>query len=95
MGIKPPLQAEYRNQVWAYDFVHDQCQNGRRLKILTVCDEFTRECLAINVKHRQSASSVKETLLKLFARYGIPEYVRSDNGPEYIAKTLIICAKMF
>ncbi len=88
IGIKPPVLAEYRNHVWAYDFVHDQCQNGRQLKILTVCDEFTRECLAIDVKHRQSARSVKETLLKLFKERGNPEYVRSDNGPEFIARTL-------
>lgn len=87
----PLLRAERPDHVWAYDFVHDACRDGRMLKILTVEDEFTRECLTIEVERRMPASFVMRTLLKLFAERGgrRPQYVRSDNGPEFIAKALM------
>ena len=84
-----PCRAEYPNHVWAYDFVHDVCENGRKLKVLTVEDEFTRRCLAIEVEHRMGGSFVARTLLGLFGEHGTPAYVRSDNGPEFIAKCLM------
>jgi transposase InsO family protein len=67
-------------------FVHDACQDGRKLKILTVEDEFTRRCLAIEVERRMPASAVCQTLLRLLADHGTPQFVRSDNGPEFIAR---------
>lgn len=89
IGRSAPVRAEQANHVWAYDFVHDVCRNGRQLKILTVVDEYTRECLAVEVEHRMPASFVCRTLLRLFGARGRPMHVRSDNGPEFIARALM------
>jgi putative transposase len=89
VGTGVPCRAEYPDHVWAYDFVHDLCQDGRKLKILTVADEFTRQCLAIEVERRMPAAAVCRVLLRLFAERGTPSFVRSDNGPEFIAKALV------
>ena len=88
-GLKMPVLAEYPNHVWAYDFVFDWSEGGRQLKFLTVEDEFTRECLAIEVDHRMGAREVCQVLLRLMQERGVPEFVRSDNGPEFIARSLI------
>jgi len=93
-GIGVPCRAEYPNHVWAYDFLFDQCENGRKLKVLTVTDEFTRVCLEIEVEHRMTSAQVGRTLLRLFAEHGTPTYVRSDNGPEFIAKALMRMLKI-
>ena len=82
------------NQVWAYDFVHDTCGNGQALKALTVKDEWTRECLAIEVATSIDAVRVIAVLERLFAQYGTPAVLRSDNGPEFIARALRIWALM-
>jgi putative transposase len=87
-GLKMPVLAEYPNHVWAYDFVFDWSANGRQLKFLTVEDEFTRECLAIEVDHRMGAREVCQVLLRLMRERGVPEFVRSDNGPEFVARSL-------
>jgi putative transposase len=89
IGIGVPCRAEYPNQVWAYDFLFDQCENGRKLKVLTITDEFTRRCLGIEVEHRMTSAYVATTLLRLFGEHGAPTYVRSDNGPEFIAQSLM------
>lgn len=89
VGTGVPCRAEYPDHVWAYDFVHDVCQDGRKLKILTVADEFTRQCLTIEVERRMPAAAVCRVLLRLFAEFGTPAFVRSDNGPEFIAKALV------
>jgi putative transposase len=89
IGIGVPCKAEYPNHVWAYDFLFDQCENGRKLKVLTITDEFTRICLEIEVEHRMTSAYVGRTLLRLFAEHGTPRYVRSDNGPEFIARALM------
>jgi hypothetical protein len=89
MGLGVPCKAEYPNHVWAYDFLFDQCENGRKLKILTITDEFTRVCLEIEVEHRMTSAYVGRTLLRLFGEHGTPKYIRSDNGPEFIAKGLM------
>ena len=78
-------KAEHANHVWSYDFVLDQTSDGRRLKLLPVVDEFTRECLAIEVERRLTARDVVATLAYLFELRGPPAFVRSDNGPEFIA----------
>ena len=70
------------NHVWSYDFVSTRTHDGRALKLLTVLDEYTRQCLAIKVARRIRAHDVLEVLADLFARYGPPEHLRSDNGPE-------------
>ena len=82
------------NQVWAYDFVHDTCANGQTFKALTVKDEWTRECLAIEVATSIDAVRVIVVLERLFAQYGTPAALRSDNGPEFIARALKIWALM-
>ena len=88
-GTGVPVVAEYPNHVLAYDFVHDWCENGRQLKILTVEDEFTRECLVLEVDHRMGALGVCRALEQVMAERGAPAFVRSDNGPEFIAKALM------
>ena len=89
IGIGVPCLAEYPNHVWAYDFVEDRTETGRKLRVLTVADEFTRECVTMEVEYRMNAKFVAETLLRLFAEHGAPRFVRSDNGPEFIAKHLM------
>jgi transposase InsO family protein len=79
-------RAEYPNHVWSYDFVMDRTQDGRPLKMLTVVDEFTRECLAIAVRRRLTSREVQEILSELFLHRGCPTHIRSDNGPEFIAR---------
>ena len=80
-----PTQATYPGHVWTYDFVHDACWNGAKLKVLPVVDEFTRECLAIEVATSLPAARVIVVLARLFALHGAPAYLRSDNGPEFVA----------
>jgi transposase InsO family protein len=78
-------KAGYPDHVWSYDFVMDQTSDGRRLKLLPVVDEFTRECLAIEVERHFTAADVVATLKYLFELRGAPAFIRSDNGPEFIA----------
>jgi transposase InsO family protein len=79
---------EYRNHVWAYDFVQDRTKDGRAFKMLTVIDEYTRECLAIRVERKLKSIDVLETIADLFLIKGVPEHIRSDNGPEFTAKVI-------
>lgn len=80
------LRPTHTNHVWAYDFVMDRTHNGRALKMLTVIDEFSRQCLAIVVKRKIRSNDVLECLSDLFLIYGVPENIRSDNGSEFTAK---------
>ena len=80
------LRPLYRGHVWSYDFVASRTHDGRALKLLTVLDEHTRECLAIVEARKIRAHDVLEVLADLFVRHGPPEYLRSDNGPEFSAK---------
>jgi transposase InsO family protein len=80
------LRANRRNHVWSYDFVFDQTESGRRLKWLVVLDEYTRECLGLEVEHAMGAREVVGILEKLVAERGAPEFIRSDNGPEFVAR---------
>jgi putative transposase len=89
MGIGVPCKAEHPHHTWAWDFLEDRTENGRKLRILTVEDEFTRLCLAIEVEYRMNSRFVADTLLGLIAQHGAPRFVRSDNGPEFIAKYLM------
>jgi putative transposase len=83
-----PLAATRANQVWAVDFVFDSCTNGQKLKMLTVVDESTRESLAIEVGARINSLAVIEVLTRLMSLHGQPEYLRSDNGPEFVSKAI-------
>ena len=79
------LRPERRDHVWAYDFVEERTHDGRKFRTLNVVDEFTHECLAIRVARKLKATDVIDVLSDLFILRGIPEHVRSDNGPEFIA----------
>ena len=84
-----PLPATGPNHLWAYDFVYDACANGQQLKCLTVIDEFTRECLAIDVAGSIRSARVIELLSRLASERGAPRYLRSDNGPEFVSHAIL------
>jgi transposase InsO family protein len=81
-------RAERPNHVWSYDFILDQTADGRSLKVLPIVDEYTRECLAIEVERGMTAEDVVSTLEYLFEVRGVPDHIRSDNGPEFLAEAV-------
>ena len=89
--LKP--KSSTKNSIWSYDFVHDACANGQKLKCLTVVDEYTRECLAIEVSSKIRSKDVIATLRKLMSAHGIPRCLRTDNGPEFVSSALLSWAK--
>jgi transposase InsO family protein len=82
------LRPERANHVWSFDFVEGHTHDGRSLRILTLIDEYTRECLALRVDRRINSLRVIESLADAMLQRGVPEHVRCDNGPEMIAKAL-------
>ena len=82
------LQPERPNHVWSYDFVESRTHDGRMFRMLNVIDEFTRECLAIRIDRKLNSTAVIDVLTDLFILRGVPGHVRSDNGPEFIAKAV-------
>jgi len=89
-GSRPrPHAPASRNSVWCYDFVFDACANGQQLKCLTVIDEYTRECLAIDVAGSIRSKRVIDVLSRLISIHGAPRYIRSDNGPEFVSVALL------
>ncbi|HTT22829.1 MAG TPA: IS3 family transposase [Candidatus Sulfotelmatobacter sp.] len=82
------LRPERTNHVWAYDFVSAMTHDGRTLRLLVLIDEYTRECLAIRVARRLTSYEVIETLADVMLWRGIPEHIRPDNGPEFVANEL-------
>ena len=82
------LRAEHRNHVWSYDFVEDRTHDGKKYRMLNVIDEFTHECLAIRVERSLKSADVIDVLSDLFILRGVPGHVRSDNGPEFVAKAV-------
>ena len=82
------LRAEHRNHVWSYDFVEDRTHDGRKYRMLNLIDEFSHECLAIQVARKLKAIDVIDVLSDLFILRGIPSHIRSDNGPEFVAKAV-------
>jgi putative transposase len=82
------LRPERPNHVWSYDFVEDRTHDGRKYRMLNVLDEFTHECLAIRINRRLKAVDVIDVLSDLFILRGVPGHIRSDNGPEFVAKAL-------
>jgi putative transposase len=81
-------RAEYIDHVWSYDFAMDQTEDGRRLKVMPVVDEYTRECLTLGMERSITAEDVIEVLDRLFTERGEPRFIRSDNGPEFIAEVI-------
>jgi transposase InsO family protein len=82
------LRPERPNHVWAYDFVSTFAHDGRTVRMLNMIDEYTRECLAIRVARRLNSRDVIDALADAMVEHGIPEHIRSDNGPEFVAKDL-------
>jgi transposase InsO family protein len=82
------LRPEYPNHVWSYDFVEDRTHDGRKYRMLNIIDEFSRECLAIRINRKLKSSDVIDILSDLFILRGVPEHIRSDNGPEFVAKAV-------
>ena len=82
------LRAERANHVWSYDFVEDRTHEGRKYRMLNIVDEFTHECLAIRIARKLKSTDVIDVLSDLFILRGVPGHVRSDNGPEFVAKAV-------
>jgi putative transposase len=82
------LRPERPNHVWSYDFVSTFTHDGRTVRMLNLIDEYTRECLAIHVRRRINSTNVIDVLADAMIEHGIPEYIRSDNGPEFVAEVL-------
>ena len=82
------LRPERPNHVWSYDFVEARTHDGRKVRMLNVIDEYTRECLAIRVARKLNGTDVIDVLSDLFILHGVPGHVRSDNGPEFVAKAV-------
>jgi len=82
------LRPERRDHVWSYDFVHGRTDDGKTFRMLNILDEFSRECLAIRVKRKLNANDVIDALSDLFILRGVPGYIRSDNGPEFVAQAV-------
>lgn len=83
-----PTTATHRNHVWTWDFIHDRTMRGGPLRMLTVLDEYTRECRCIHVDRRINAVKVQRIMARLIHEHGAPEYIRSDNGSEFIERQL-------
>lgn len=81
-------RAEHKDHVWAWDFVFDKTTAGSPLKWLSIVDEYTRECLTLKCDRSITSEDVIDTLAELFAMRGVPEHIRSDNGPEFVAKAI-------
>jgi hypothetical protein len=88
-GRPRPLPAASANFRWAYDFAFDACANGQQIKCLTIFDEYTRECLAIDVAGSIRSHRVIEVLARLISKHGTPRYLRSDNGPEFVSRAIL------
>ena len=82
------LRPAYRDQVWSYDFMHARTHDGRAFRLLTIIDEYSRECLAIKVARRFTSEDVLDQLTQLFIQRRLPDYIRADNGSEFTAKTV-------
>ena len=89
MNRPRPIPSTQANHDWAYDFVFDACANGQPLKCLTVIDEYTRECLAIDVAGSIRSGRVIDVLSKLVSVRGAPSHMRSDNGPEFVSRGVL------
>jgi len=82
------LRPEHKDHVWSYDFMVDRTADGRAFRILTIIDEYTRECLGILVDRLITSQDVIDKLFHLFVFRGVPEHIRSDNGPEFTARAI-------
>ena len=82
------LRPEYRDHVWSYDFAHHGTDDGKVFRMLNILDEYSRECLAIKVERKLNSTDVIDVLTDLFILREVPAFIRSDNGPEFIAESV-------
>ena len=82
------LRPERRDHVWSYDFVHCRTDDGKAFRTLNIIDEYSRQCLAIRVDRKLNSGNVIDVLSDLFILRGVPSFIRSDNGPEFVAKAV-------
>ena len=82
------MRATHAGHVWSWDFIFDRTESGQTLKIFTIIDEYTRRCITLDVSRSFKAEDIINRLSELFVMYGMPEHIRSDNGPEFIAKAI-------
>jgi putative transposase len=82
------LRPQHINHVWSYDFVHHRTEDGRAFRMLNILDEYSRECLSIRVKRRLNSTDVIDVLTDLFILRVVPDYIRSNNGPEFVAEAV-------
>lgn len=80
------FRAEHKNHIWSYDFVEDKLMNGKKIRWLNIIDEYSRECIASVPKYNWSGNTMIESLSNIFMLREMPEYIRSDNGPEFTSK---------
>ena len=81
------LRPHYQNHIWSIDFVHDKLSNGRAYKMLTVMEEYSRQALLVHVADKMGSADVLEVLYPLIIKHGKPEFIRSDNGPEFVSES--------
>ncbi len=81
-------RATHANHVWSWDFIFDRTESGQTLKWFVIIDEFTRRCITLDVSRGFKSTDIIDRLSELFVMYGMPEHIRSDNGPEFIAKAI-------
>ncbi len=81
-------RATQPRHIWSWDFIFDRTESGQTIKVFTIIDEYTRECITLDVSKRFTAEDIINRLSELFVIYGTPEYIRSDNGPEFIARAI-------
>ena len=86
--LRKPERPAHKDHVWSYDFVQERTHDGRAFRLLTILDEYTRECLAIDVNRQMNHQDVLDRLAELFVDRGVPEYIRSDNGAEFTARAV-------
>ena len=83
-----PQEAKHKNHVWAWDFVSDYTQRGGKLRVFSIIDEYTRECHVLHADRAIKAADVLVLLQRMISRHGAPLFIRSDNGPEFIAQAI-------
>ena len=83
-----PTKATHKNHVWSWDFMFDYTQRGGAIKVFNLIDEFTRECYAIHIDRTLKSEDVRSVMIEMIEEHGVPEYIRSDNGSEFIASAI-------